>query len=111
MAILKGHQGLVNSISFTPDGLTIATAGVDNTIRFWDLSGRAIFSFGSSHGNINRIRFSNNGKILVSAGRDGTARLWDVSKERLASLQRSHDTSTNSSSIPLLSLSENICHS
>ncbi|MFW9265562.1 WD40 repeat domain-containing protein, partial [Nostoc sp. CALU 546] len=31
----KGHQYGVLSVSFSPDGKTIATASVDNTARLW----------------------------------------------------------------------------
>ncbi|MDZ8071046.1 MAG: WD40 repeat domain-containing protein, partial [Nostoc sp. DedQUE08] len=31
----KGHQGPVSSVSFSPDGKTIATASQDGTARLW----------------------------------------------------------------------------
>ena len=31
----KGYQGFVYSVSFSPDGKTIATASGDNTARLW----------------------------------------------------------------------------
>ncbi|MGB3420724.1 MAG: WD40 repeat domain-containing protein [Dolichospermum sp.] len=31
----QGHQGPVWSVSFSPDGKTIATASSDNTARLW----------------------------------------------------------------------------
>ncbi|MDD1474033.1 hypothetical protein MEO41_22370, partial [Dolichospermum sp. ST_sed4] len=40
--IFKGHQGTVNSVSFSPDGKTIATASSDNTARLWNLQGQLI---------------------------------------------------------------------
>ncbi|MEH2010645.1 nSTAND1 domain-containing NTPase, partial [Nostoc sp.] len=39
---LQGHQGYVRSVSFSPDGKTIATASSDNTARLWNLQGQLL---------------------------------------------------------------------
>jgi WD40 repeat protein len=36
--VLKGHAGPVYSISFSPDGARIASAGQDHTVKIWEAS-------------------------------------------------------------------------
>jgi WD40 repeat protein len=36
---LKGHSSRVKSVSFSPDGKTLATASDDNTVKLWNLQG------------------------------------------------------------------------
>ena len=36
MAVLRGHEGRVNSAAFRPDGSRIVPASGDNTARIWD---------------------------------------------------------------------------
>ncbi|MFM9960467.1 MAG: WD40 repeat domain-containing protein [Planctomycetaceae bacterium] len=38
---LKGHTGGVVSVTFTPDGKRLASAGTDGTIKIWDINPRA----------------------------------------------------------------------
>ena len=69
----------VISIAYSPDGKTIASGGLNATIRLWDVHTRELLqTFTGYRDLINSIVFSPDGKSIVSGGRDKTVRLWNV---------------------------------
>jgi DNA-directed RNA polymerase subunit RPC12/RpoP len=76
---LTGHQNTVLGICCSPDGKTIATASLDQTIRLWDAESCGCFKTLTGHTRwVEGVAFSADGKVLVSASLDGTVRFWDV---------------------------------
>ena len=37
LVTLKGHEGFVSAVAFSPDGRTLATGGGNRSIKFWDV--------------------------------------------------------------------------
>ena len=83
-----GHGSWVNSVALTPDGLTLATASSDDTIRLWDLASgettppTASRELTGHESWVVRVAFSPDGRRLASASWDDTVRLWDTSTGR-----------------------------
>ena len=75
---LQGHDGGVQSVTYSPDGQTLATAGRDNTAKLWRLSGEPLATLNGHDDVVWSVTFSPDGETLATASRDGTIRLWDT---------------------------------
>lgn len=77
---LRHSRGCVASVAVSPDGLQIASAGADCTIRRWDVgSALPIGTPMTGHRNFPRcVAYSPDSRGIVSGGDDGTVRLWDA---------------------------------
>ncbi len=83
-----GHSSNVESVAFSPNGITIASGSGDNTIKLWDVaSGTELMTLKGHSEEIQSVAFSPEGKTIASGGLDKTIKLWDaVSGKELKSL-------------------------
>ena len=78
----KAHKGAITSVAFSPDSQIIATAGVDDSVRIWSLSGQKIAEWKAFQKSINMLSFSPDGKTLATGGKDSKVKLWDLSGKK-----------------------------
>ena len=81
---LKGHAKAVNHVTFSPDGLYIASSGWDNHVKLWRAQdGKYITSLRGHVGAVYMSNFSPDSRFLVSGSKDTTLKVWDVNARKL----------------------------
>ncbi|MGH8896923.1 MAG: trypsin-like peptidase domain-containing protein [Egibacteraceae bacterium] len=77
---LIGHTSGVYQVALSPDGATIVSASVDQTVRRWDArTGTPIGQPLTGHTDAVRgVAFSPDGTTIASTSGDHTVRLWDA---------------------------------
>ncbi len=91
-----GHAGNINSISYSPDGQYLASAGEDQSIVLWHLpSGKELRRLKGHEQEVKSIDFSPDGLHLVSGSRDATLIIWDVTTGEIVNHLKGHSAFVN----------------
>ncbi|MCX4884750.1 trypsin-like peptidase domain-containing protein [Streptomyces sp. NBC_00847] len=86
---LTGLTQAVNSMAFSPDGKTLATAGYDGKVQLWDVPTGKTTAKLTGHDKF--LAFSPDGKTLATAGEGDNVRLWDVATRKTTAILDSHN--------------------
>jgi WD40 repeat protein len=87
---LYGHTASVQAVAFSPDGAMVASAGLDKSVRFWDvLTGIELKQVFGISDRVS-VAFSPDGTSLAAASPDGTVRVLDVQTGSEVAVLRGH---------------------
>ena len=76
---IKGHSDWVNSVAISPDGQTIVSGNLDNTIKVWNLdTGELLHTLEGHSNSVNSVAISPDGRTIVSGSEDETVKVWQV---------------------------------
>ena len=79
LAVLAGHEDVVASVCFRPDGKQLASASFDKTVRIWDLASHKTVRTLTGHSDfVYAVAWSRDGKLLASASKDRTVKLIET---------------------------------
>ncbi len=80
--ILTGHERRIKSLTFSPDGKTLASGDEYRTIHLWNMDTKTTRATFKAPSSFYALSFSPNGKLLASGCGDGSVRLWNATAKQ-----------------------------
>ncbi|MBF0320953.1 MAG: serine/threonine protein kinase, partial [Nitrospirae bacterium] len=79
LATAEGHEGAVNAVAISADGMYVVTGSADWGVRLWDASAMSCVKIFKGHeGAVNSVAISADNRFILSGGEDAVIRLWDI---------------------------------
>ena len=79
IAVLSGHRGVVQSVTYSPDGISLISGSSDNTVKLWDVqTGGVVKTFYGHTQYVSSVSASADCARIASGSRDEIIRLWDI---------------------------------
>jgi len=76
---LRGHEGTVTMVAFSPTEPLVASSSVDKSIAIWNLkTGWLVRRLTDQQNSISAVAFSPDGKQLASANKTSGVNVWNV---------------------------------
>ncbi|MCI0380423.1 MAG: sigma-70 family RNA polymerase sigma factor [Gemmataceae bacterium] len=88
-ASLREPKAAFHNVMFSPDGKTIATAGVGGIVKLWDVARHEVrTTVPTGHRGIAAVAFSPDSSTIASTGDDGAVKLWNATTGKVRAVWR-----------------------
>ena len=89
--LLTSHTNWVRTVTFSPDGKTLASGNSDSTICLWHVQTRILHKTLTGYtGTGSNVVFSSDGTLLASGSKDNTVRIWDAQTGEIQKILKGH---------------------
>ena len=89
--LLTSHTNWVQTVTFSPDGKTLASGNSDNTICLWHVQTRILHKTLTGYtGTGSNAVFSSDGTLLASGSKDNTVRIWNAQTGEIQKTLKGH---------------------
>jgi len=90
--VLKGHNGAVTCVAFSPSGKSLISGSLDTTLILWNLvTARPMGKRFEGHiGAVYSVAFSPKGDRIVSGSEDHSIRVWSTRESRPVAILNGH---------------------
>jgi len=94
LSIFRGHTNWITAVSWSPDGVAIASASNDRTVRVWNAEkATTLYIYYGHAGAVTAAAWSPDGTRIVSASSDGTVHVWEsATGKRILTYEEHSDT-------------------
>lgn len=70
-------RGLVQSLSWSPDGKLLASESKNGTVQLWKVNNSLLITLAGHSEAVNSVSWNHDGELLASGSDDNTIRLWN----------------------------------
>jgi WD40 repeat protein len=90
--VIKKHTNWLTSISYSPDGILLATGDRDGGLYVWEShSKQRLYSLTAHKSKISKLRWKHDSNLLLSAGEDGEIIIWNMMNGRKLKSWKAHN--------------------
>jgi WD40 repeat protein/tRNA A-37 threonylcarbamoyl transferase component Bud32 len=87
---IRCHDGIINRIAFSPDGVHLASASGDECVYLWDIARDQEVRSLPGTDIVRDVAFGHDGSYLISGGRDQMIKVWDLTTGQVVRTLEGH---------------------